>query len=122
MTPLEYNRQLPAPGDYARSWKIPTTMDPETEVSVPGWIVGMPGWGRQSVKVSEVLRDLRTALQSRINARAGFQPREPREEEYRLRRDAWAIRDHFTKRVRIHSFDTLTARKRFSHLIASRDD
>lgn len=122
MTPAEYNRQLPAPGDYARSWKALLSMDPKQSVSVPGWIVGMPGWGQMSRRACEVLECVREAAASRINARAGFQPREPREGDIQLRRDSRRIRDIHRIRLRVYQFETPTAQRRFSHLLASRND
>lgn len=122
MTPAEYNRQLPSPGNYAKSWQTLLSLDPNTEIRVPGWIVGMPGWGDQVERVGVVLRKVRDAANSRINARAGFVPREPRGGEWPLRRDARAVYDCIVNRHRVYQFETKAARSRFSHLLASRDD
>jgi hypothetical protein len=122
MTPAEYNRQLPAPGDYARSWRTLTTLDPAMEISVPGFIVGMYGWGRQCVTAGEALRCVREALDRRINARAGYKPPEPREGEIPLYRDSRNVRDILTRRLRVYQFETRVARARFGHLLARHDD
>jgi hypothetical protein len=122
MTPAEYNRQLPAPGDYARSWRTLTTLDPTMEISVPGYIVGMPGWPRQTVRAGEVLRRVREAFERRINSRAGYEPREPREGSSALYRDSRNVRDILTRRLRVYQFETRVARARFGHLLARHDD
>lgn len=122
MTPAEYNRSIPMPGEYARSWKILASLHPSTIVSVPGWIVGMSGWGNQSVHAGVSLARVREALDRRINARAGYTPREPREETYRLARDARAALDRNVRRIRVYQFETREARRRLGHLLASRED
>ncbi len=122
MTPLEYNRRLPRPGEYARSWRALLAMAPDEIVSVPGWVVNMPGWGRQSVPVHTALGALRVALDARINARAGFEPREPREGTHAHLRDSLAALSRNTRRVRVYQFETRQARVRLGHLLASRED
>lgn len=78
MKASEYNRHLPGPGAYTRSWRELIEIvkdDPETPVMVPGWLVGLPGWGMMSRPAQEVLRRVRDALDNRINARgAGIEP------------------------------------------------
>lgn len=122
MTAAEYNRNLPHPGIYAQSWTKLATLPPDMDVSVPGWVIGYPGWGNMPMNAGEVLRRVRVAANNRINARAGFTPREPREGTTELRRDADRVRDILTRRLRVYQFETKTARKRFSHLLASNDD
>ncbi len=64
--------RLPAPGAYAKGWREVLELakiNPGAMVTVPGWIVGMPGWGRQTVTVAEVVRRMRRALHARITER-----------------------------------------------------
>lgn len=122
MTPAEYNKRLPNPGYYAAEWRKLLAMDPKSEISVPGFIVGMSGWGRQTERVEHVLRCIRFAMQWRINARAGFTPRTSREGDVPLYRDARAVQAILTTRLRVYQFETATARRRFGHLLAKRDD
>lgn len=118
MTPAEYNRQLPIPGDYARAWRQLWSMDPAQEIRVPGFIVGMPGWPRQAVAAGVVLRHVRAAFDRRINARAGYSPREPRDGESAHYRDSRAAAAKNTNRVRVYQFETRAARRRLSHLLS----
>jgi len=122
MTPAEYNRHIPMPGEYARSWRILASLPADKTVSVPGWLVGLAGWHDQVVPAGTVLAHVRKAMDNRINARAGYTPREPREETYRLARDARAAHDHNTRRVRVYQFETKQARARLGHLLASHED
>lgn len=125
MTPAEYNRNLPAPGDYARSWRKLNEIvarDPDQIVRIPGAIVGMAGWGYQTERASVVLRSVERALDARINARAGYVPREPREDEMSAWRDSRRVRDILTRRLRVYQFETRQARARLGHLLADRND
>lgn len=122
MNAAEYNKQIPAPRAYAESWRTLTQLPPTRIVSVPGWIVGMDGWHDQSVSAGLALLHVRKALDNRINARAGVQIREPREGESAHYRDSRNVRDILTKRLRVYQFETRAARRRFSHLLADRND
>ena len=122
MNPAEYNRNIPNPGAYAKSWRILASLPPTKIVSVPGWIVGMQGWHDQTCAAGMALEHVRKALDSRINARAGYVPREPREGFYAHYRDSRSALDHNTRRVRVYQFETRKARARLSHLLARHDD
>jgi len=121
MTASEYNRNIPNPGDYARAWRALNTMDASRKVTVPGWVVGMPGWGNMTRNAGEVLSRVRSAMDARINARAGVTVREHRN-HIGLVRDAQRLRDIAERRVRVYQFETRNARERFSHLLARHDD
>ena len=124
MTPAEYNRHLPLPGSYARSWCELIELvrqDPDQLISVPGFIVRMKGWGRQTASARCVLREVRRALQSRINARATFVPMEPREGEAALQRDKWRIK-HLADRVIVRQFESPRVARRLGHLLSSEAD
>jgi hypothetical protein len=73
--------------------------DPGQSVRVPGWVVGMPGWGQQSRPVCEVVSRLRAALHNRINERGGVDVGDDPDREAAWRRDAIAIREYRTRRV-----------------------
>ena len=122
MTPAQYNRMIPCPGEYAKSWRILASLPPTKIVSVPGWIVGMGGWHDQTCVAGLALEHIRKALDRRINARAGYTVPEPREGHWPHARDARAALDHNTKRVRVYQFETRQARARLSHLLARHDD
>lgn len=66
------------------------------------------------------------ALERRINARGGLPEyrgrKDTTDEFYRFWRDSRAVREIHTRRLRVYGFETPDARRRFSHLLASRND
>lgn len=122
MTPAQYNQQLPMPGLYAAGWRSLLDLPADAVVRVPGFIIGMHGWGQQTIRAGEALHFVRQALHDRINARAEYLPREPRETTIALWRDSRRVLDILLRRVRVYQFETKTARSRFAHLLASRED
>ncbi len=125
LSAAEYNKQLPIPGSYARSWKRLKDIAgrfPDKDVSVPGWIVGMRGWGAQTESARSVLRRVRQAANSRINARAGFVPMEAREGDTALIRDHQRVMDIAKHRARIYQFESPRVYRRLAHLLSSYDD
>ena len=122
MTPHEYNRCLPKPGNYAREWRRLNAMPADESVRVPGWIAGMPGWNVVTLPAARVCAAMLAALDARINARAGLAPREPREGFGAHARDAYLSREINTCRIRVYCFETRQARRRLSHLLSDPND
>lgn len=77
------------------------------------------------MNLEEFRREFLKALDRRINLKGEVEPKGRKTDydyEWRLRRDARAIFDRNTKRIRIYQFETEEARKRFSHLLSSYGD
>lgn len=121
LTPIERNQRLPNPGAFARAWAELVQLPPDALITVPGWIVGMAGWPRQRSTAGEVRRLCREALDRRINSRAGYAPAEPRDGETRLIRDRDRLHDAVHRRRIVRQFETVTVRRRFSHLLHADD-
>ena len=115
-------KRLPCVSSYVKSWKSLKQMDLQAQVSVPGWVIGMPGWGKQTSTVQCVLQCIQKALQNRINERGGLQIHEHREGETNLWCDAQAIQNWHKSKIIIRHFRTRLAKKRFEHLIQKYDD
>jgi hypothetical protein len=87
-----------------------------------GWATDpMSGWARTRKPLRQIRREARQALDRRINARVGdVAANVPMDID--LIRDARDLDDRLRLRVRVYQWRTARMRKRFSHLLASRDD
>lgn len=126
---------LPAPGWYVRHSRAGF----EYLRSGGGSLFG-GGDARRTVRVGEPILDWPgrdftlpeferwwwSAMDRRINARAGIgAPRGRKDDpdwEIRAWRDSRRVRDILTTRLRVYQFETDEARRRFGHLLARRDD
>lgn len=107
-------RDLPSPGAYARAWR--------TVKGLPaGARVKHPDWARGTVTASEMLAEMRRALQRRINIRGG-KPQDNDPMPIELVRDSRRLDDILRRRVRVYQFESDECRARFSHLLARMDD
>jgi hypothetical protein len=82
-------------------------------------------WAGHELDAAGWQRACATALDRRINLKAGPPPPWRKlDEAYQtaLLRDARAIQDRLTRRVRLYQLGTPELRARFSHLLASRED
>lgn len=122
ISPVCYSKHLPCLRQYVAGWKALNALPDETKVTVPGFIVGMPGWPRQTSTAGAVKASMTSAMMNRINRRGDLAVREPRETEISLWRDSRRVRDILTTRLRVYQFETKAARSRFSHLLARSDD
>jgi hypothetical protein len=87
-----------------------------------GWAMDhMSGWPSTRKPLQQIRREARGALDRRINARGGdLAANAPM--DWDLIRDARDLDDRLRRRVRIYQWRTRLMRRRFSHLLASRDD
>jgi hypothetical protein len=71
-------------------------------------------------------RRLTYLIDMAINRKAGIPdvPSRKHESDYQIRifRDMRALHDRINRRVRVYQFETAEVRKRFQHLLVSRDD
>jgi hypothetical protein len=78
------------------------------------------------IPAQEARRTFLTALDKRINHRAGLDVSKGKKdcEEYSIQeyRDQQAIRDKLTKRIRVYRFETIEVQKRFAHLLDDRNE
>jgi hypothetical protein len=77
-------------------------------------------WSNPALDAQAWIQEFRTALDKRINLKAGSPPRWRRlDPDYQaeLRRDQLAYQRHILHRVRLRSVQTDIARKRLGHLI-----
>lgn len=83
-------------------------------------------WAGRDLDADGFRRELRRALDSRINAKA--EPDRPRgrrddpDHVRALRQDQRDLRDRVARRVRVYQFRTPEVRRRFGHLLARYDD
>jgi hypothetical protein len=111
-------RDLPAPGAYVAAWKRANAV-----VAAGGTV--RTSWAGADLDAAAWRRNVRDALDRRINARGGL-VQTGRKWEYlyqlELERDARAIQARLTRRVRVYQFGTPEIRKRFGHLLSRYDD
>lgn len=70
-------------------------------------------WAGPKLDLAAFREEWRRALDTRINLAGGLLVREPRDEDYRLRRDQQRIAEHFGRpRVRHYGLETRLVRKR----------
>lgn len=109
---------LPEPGAYVRLWRRAYA---EADA---GRLVRL-AWNGPDLDAAGVRRAFRVALDRRINLRGSVvqvgRNWDP-DQQLRFRRDQRAIGDQVLRRVRVHQLETRTARERFGHLLATRED
>jgi hypothetical protein len=78
------------------------------------------------ITAQEARRTFLAALDKRINHRAGLDVAKGKKDcdEYSIQeyRDQQALRDKFTKRIRIYRFETKEVAKRFNYLVDDRNE
>ena len=115
--------------------KVPMRLAPNPGAYVQAWRLGLEcARSGRGLKVDwctvlephEIRPWFTDALQRRINARGGFNTPRGRKDNYdqycSYGRDARAIQARLNTRLRVHQFETAEARRRFSHLLADRND
>lgn len=83
---------------------------------------GDPWW---PVSIRDLKVKMRRDMHKRINQRAGVKPVGNKDDDHYFDaclRDQWALRDRVTKRYPVYCFLTKEARRRFAHLLDSRED
>lgn len=105
---------LPSPGAYARACRKLAALPADALVKKPGWAGGV-------VRAAEMRRQVRQALDRRINVRGG-QAENNEEIDIGLQRDARRLDDILQRRVRVYQFESHLCRDRFGHLLARHDD
>jgi hypothetical protein len=110
----------PSVSSYVKAWKQVI----ELAITSPDSLVKLD-WCT-TVTALEARRAFLAALDKRINHRAGMDVARGKKdcEEYSIReyRDQQAIRDKYTKRIRIYRFETKEAQKRFAYLVDDRNE
>lgn len=104
-------RDLPAKGAYVAAWKRLKALPDHAPVSTD-WTGARPA--------AQVRREFRRALDARINERGGLATANV-EIDVGLQRDARRLDDIRQRRVRVYQFESELCRRRFGHLLASRD-
>lgn len=105
---------LPSPGAYAAACRKLAALPADARVKEPGWAGGI-------VSAAEMRRQVRKALDRRINIRGG-QPEANEEIDIGLQRDARRLDDILNHRGRVYQFESQLCKDRFSHLLARYDD
>lgn len=108
---------LPEPGRYVSAWK--------KVLVTPSTVSFDLGFPRGAVPRDQVLQEFREALDRRINHRGGIRHVGRKHSEIyqtELMRDAYALHDRLTKRVRVYRFACPEVNRRFGHLLARYDD
>jgi hypothetical protein len=110
----------PSVSSYVKAWKQVINL----AITSPDSLVKLD-WCT-TVTAQEARRTFLTALDRRINHRAGLDVTRGKKdcEEYSIQeyRDQQAIRDKLSKRIRIYRFETKEAQKRFAYLVDDRNE
>ncbi len=113
-------KDSPHAGAYAAAWRKARDMarqNPNVKVR---------GFNYWTEPVGKIYQDFLTALDNRINARAGLNNPRGRKDctdwYYRAYRDQQAIRRRVLDRVSVYQFETRQCRERFAHLLSSYED
>lgn len=104
----EHLSSLPSPGAYARACRQLAALPPDALV-------------KGVVSASEMRRQVRQALDRRINIRGG-QPEANVPLDIGLVRDAYRLDDIKQRRIRVYQFESDLCRARFGHMLARHDD
>lgn len=101
---------------YLRKLRAACAADPD------GWALDhMSGWPSTRKPLQQIRREVRGALDRRINARAGdLAANAPMDID--LIRDARDLDDRLRLRVRVYQWRTALMREMFPHLLVSRDE
>jgi hypothetical protein len=110
----------PSVSSYVKAWKQVINL----AITSPDSLVKLD-WCT-TVTAQEARRTFYTALHSRINHRSGLNVARGKKDcdEYAIQeyRDQQALRDKFTKRIRIYGFETKEVAKRFDYLVDDRNE
>ena len=105
---------LPKPGAYVSAWRALKALPDDARVKEPGWAGSV-------VSAAEMRRQMRVALDKRINVRGGdLAANDPIDIGWV--RDARRLKDIKLRRVRVYQFERPEMRAKFGHLLASYND
>lgn len=102
-------QSLPNKGWYVKNWKAALALPDDAVVKMP--------WPTCITTAGKVKRDLRMALDRRINSRGGIDDgSEDPDFHIALCRDAQKVKDWFRSRVRFYQLETPLMQKRYGHI------
>lgn len=113
--------RYPEPAGYVAAWKR------GQEITRSGNTVTL-SWNGPALDAHAFDREMRRALDRRINERAGLAPdggsgrKWHPEYQYRMMRDGWRLNDRARTRVRVYDLDTPELRRRLAHRLNRREE
>jgi hypothetical protein len=100
-------------GKYVEAFKTLKSTNPDTLIK---------GFWHESEKASLVLKEMRKAIHTRINASNAITRKMKYDYQISLYRDSQKVIGFKTRRIRFYQFETKEFKTRLGHLISDRDD